>query len=150
MEEESGRLEAAVIAPNDLWTVDFKGWWIEPLTVRDAISPIADFRRSLMPRSAQMFYFLLHQVPKCFTHALAKVFAEYFRAILDAIFLSRTSTPVVFFMVGCLFFFRVIFIVNPDLASESNKHPPLFFNGIGIAANYAVHEPSDHFGKTAW
>jgi hypothetical protein len=34
-----------VIAPNDLWTVDFKGWWrtrdgsrCEPLTVRDAFS----------------------------------------------------------------------------------------------------------------
>ncbi len=35
----------AVMAPNDLWTVDFKGWWragnhqrCEPLTVRDAFS----------------------------------------------------------------------------------------------------------------
>lgn len=46
-QEESGRLEAQVevSAPNDLWTVDFKGWWrggegrrIEPLTVRDAHS----------------------------------------------------------------------------------------------------------------
>ena len=34
-----------VVAPNDLWTVDFKGWWLtqdgarcEPLTVRDAFS----------------------------------------------------------------------------------------------------------------
>jgi len=45
--EQSGRLEAQVeiLAPNDLWTVDFKGWWrggerkrIEPLTVRDAKS----------------------------------------------------------------------------------------------------------------
>lgn len=45
--EESGRLEAGVevVGPNDLWTVDFKGWWrggqgqrIEPLTVRDAHS----------------------------------------------------------------------------------------------------------------
>lgn len=33
-----------VLAPNDLWTVDFKGWWLagkercEPLTVRDAFS----------------------------------------------------------------------------------------------------------------
>ena len=43
----SGRLEAEVtaVAANDLWTVDFKGWWhdrcgqrIEPLTVRDAHS----------------------------------------------------------------------------------------------------------------
>ena len=42
-----GRLEAAVVAraPNDVWTVDFKGWWrlgdgsrCEPLTVRDAHS----------------------------------------------------------------------------------------------------------------
>lgn len=46
-QEQSGRLEAAVevAAPNDLWTVDFKGWWhggegrrVEPLTVRDAQS----------------------------------------------------------------------------------------------------------------
>lgn len=45
--EQSGRLEAGVevSGPNDLWTVDFKGWWrggggrrIEPLTVRDAHS----------------------------------------------------------------------------------------------------------------
>lgn len=45
--EKSGRLEAGVevLEPNDLWTVDFKGWWrggegrrIEPLTIRDAHS----------------------------------------------------------------------------------------------------------------
>jgi putative transposase len=45
--EQSGRLEAGVevTEPNDLWTVDFKGWWrggegrrIEPLAVRDAHS----------------------------------------------------------------------------------------------------------------
>lgn len=45
--DQSGRLEAQVeaSAPNDLWTVDFKGSWrggegkrIEPLTVRDAYS----------------------------------------------------------------------------------------------------------------
>lgn len=43
----SGRLESALQAaqPNDVWTVDFKGWWYttegarcEPLTVRDAHS----------------------------------------------------------------------------------------------------------------
>lgn len=42
-----GRLQAALTssAPNDVWTVDFKGWWLlrhgqrcEPLTVRDAFS----------------------------------------------------------------------------------------------------------------
>jgi len=42
-----GRLHAVVraLAPNDVWTVDFKGWWLlrcgqrcEPLTVRDAFS----------------------------------------------------------------------------------------------------------------
>lgn len=47
LRQQSGRLEADVeaSAPNDLWTVDFKGWWrggegrrIEPLTVRDAHS----------------------------------------------------------------------------------------------------------------
>ncbi len=39
------RQEVAVEGPNDLWTVDFKGWWrtkddrrFEPLTVRDAFS----------------------------------------------------------------------------------------------------------------
>lgn len=41
------RLQAAIMAraPNDVWTVDFKGWWLlrsgqrcEPLTVRDAFS----------------------------------------------------------------------------------------------------------------
>ncbi len=44
---EVGRINCAseVTAPNDLWTVDFKGWWrvgggqrCEPLTVRDAYS----------------------------------------------------------------------------------------------------------------
>jgi len=43
----SGRLtsQVKVEAPNDLWTVDFKGWWlasdrqkVEPLTIRDAFS----------------------------------------------------------------------------------------------------------------
>src|SRR4051812_14481597 len=42
-----GRLQSVVAAraPNDVWTVDFKGWWLlrsgqrcEPLTVRDAFS----------------------------------------------------------------------------------------------------------------
>jgi len=46
-QKESGRLEAEIEVrePNDLWTVDFKGWWrggegrrVEPLTVRDAKS----------------------------------------------------------------------------------------------------------------
>jgi putative transposase len=45
--EEVGRISSAVVAkaPNDVWTVDFKGWWrtgtgqrCEPLTVRDAYS----------------------------------------------------------------------------------------------------------------
>ena len=45
--EASGRIENRVIPgqPNELWTVDFKGWWYtgarercEPLTVRDAFS----------------------------------------------------------------------------------------------------------------
>jgi transposase InsO family protein len=46
-QEESGRLSQPVQAqrPNQIWTVDFKGWWrtgdrhrFEPLTVRDAYS----------------------------------------------------------------------------------------------------------------
>jgi putative transposase len=45
--KDCGRIENRIVAgePNDLWTVDFKGWWysvdkkrIEPLTVRDAWS----------------------------------------------------------------------------------------------------------------
>lgn len=46
--EEAGKRErpsVVVNAPNDLWTVDFKGWWLamdkqrcEPLTIRDAHS----------------------------------------------------------------------------------------------------------------
>lgn len=45
--DQCGRIQKPVNAqaPNDLWTVDFKGWWysadrkkIEPLTVRDAYS----------------------------------------------------------------------------------------------------------------
>jgi putative transposase len=45
--EEAGRLATGVKAekPNDVWTVDFKGWWmswddlrVEPLTVRDEFS----------------------------------------------------------------------------------------------------------------
>lgn len=58
--DQCGRIENPVTpqAPNDLWTVDFKGWWyscerrrVEPLTVRDAHSryilcaqPLADSR----------------------------------------------------------------------------------------------------------
>jgi transposase InsO family protein len=56
--EQAGRLQCGMVAqkPNELWTVDFKGWWrssdqqrCEPLTVRDAYSryllcvrPLAD------------------------------------------------------------------------------------------------------------
>jgi putative transposase len=45
--EQSGRLAAGIKAkePNDVWTVDFKGWWkgrhderVEPLSVRDEFS----------------------------------------------------------------------------------------------------------------
>ena len=45
--KEAGRIVSPIVAqePNDLWTVDFKGWWrtrngqrFEPLTVRDAYS----------------------------------------------------------------------------------------------------------------
>jgi putative transposase len=44
---DGGRLQSGMVAqgPNDLWTVDFKGWWYtphrqvcQPLTVRDAFS----------------------------------------------------------------------------------------------------------------
>lgn len=44
-QRQAGPPRVVVKAPNDLWTVDFKGWWLamdrsrcEPLTVRDAFS----------------------------------------------------------------------------------------------------------------
>jgi putative transposase len=50
-----------VAAPNDLWTVDFKGWWAtqdgarcEPLTVRDAFSRYVLALRAL-PRTSTVF-----------------------------------------------------------------------------------------------
>jgi transposase InsO family protein len=69
--------EPIVVAPNDLWTIDFKGWWrardgarCEPLTVRDAFSRfILDVR--LLPSTADEFVrpvlqglFQKHGVPK--------------------------------------------------------------------------------------
>jgi transposase InsO family protein len=42
---QRGRKQVVVAEPNDLWTVDFKGWWLakdgsrcDPLTIRDAYS----------------------------------------------------------------------------------------------------------------
>jgi hypothetical protein len=54
---QASRKRVVVEAPNDLWTVDFKGWWTtrdgrrcEPLTVRDAFSRYILALR-ILPRS---------------------------------------------------------------------------------------------------
>jgi transposase InsO family protein len=54
---QAARKKVGVEAPNDLWTVDFKGWWMardgrrcEPLTVRDAFSRFV-LALCLLPRS---------------------------------------------------------------------------------------------------
>ena len=60
---EVGRISCAaeVKAPNDMWTVDFKGWWrighgqrCEPLTVRDAYSRYVLGARAMNTNSSQM------------------------------------------------------------------------------------------------
>jgi transposase InsO family protein len=55
---QAARKQVVVAAPNDLWTVDFKGWWTtrdgrrcEPLNVRDAFSRYILALR-ILPRSA--------------------------------------------------------------------------------------------------
>jgi transposase InsO family protein len=62
-QEESGRLSQPVQAerPNQIWTVDFKGWWrtrdrhrFEPLTVRDAYSRYILCARALASSRSQM------------------------------------------------------------------------------------------------
>jgi transposase-like protein len=70
-----------VKAPNDLWTVDFKGWWrardgakCEPLTVRDAFS---------------RFVFALRLLPRNETYEVQQVFLELF----DRHGLARGSSP---------------------------------------------------------
>lgn len=57
--------------PNDLWTVDFKGWWLsmdnkrcEPLTIRDAYS---------------RYLFTVRLMPKTTTEEVQAVFEEVFR-----------------------------------------------------------------------
>lgn len=57
MSLQAARKHVIVEAPNDLWTVDFKGWWTtrdgrrcEPLTVRDAFSRYVLALR-ILPRS---------------------------------------------------------------------------------------------------
>src|SRR5205823_4264808 len=54
---QTPRKAVVVDAPNDVWTVDFKGWWkardgrrCEPLTVRDAVSRYVLAIR-ILPRS---------------------------------------------------------------------------------------------------
>jgi len=60
--EEVGRISctATVEAPNDMWTVDFKGWWrigngqrCEPLTVRDSYSRYVLGARAMNTNSGQ-------------------------------------------------------------------------------------------------
>jgi putative transposase len=62
-QKEIGRLRCArpVKAPNDMWTVDFKGWWrigagqrCEPLTVRDAHSRFILGARAMSTNSSKM------------------------------------------------------------------------------------------------
>jgi putative transposase len=61
--QEVGRISCttAVDAPNDMWTVDFKGWWrtgggqrCEPLTVRDAYSRFVIGARAMSSTSGLM------------------------------------------------------------------------------------------------
>lgn len=61
--QDVGRISctAQVNAPNDMWTVDFKGWWRigngqrgEPLTVRDAYSRFVLGARAMPTNSTQM------------------------------------------------------------------------------------------------
>jgi putative transposase len=54
----AGAPKVSVLKPNDLWTVDFKGWWLainrkrcEPLTVRDAFSRFV-LRIEVLPSTA--------------------------------------------------------------------------------------------------
>ena len=68
---------ASALAPNDIWTVDFKGWWMlgsrercEPLTVRDAFSryvltaQILDNARTEIVGAEFTRLFQLHGLPK--------------------------------------------------------------------------------------
>lgn len=55
-----------ITEPNDLWTVDFKGWWrtgdgerFEPLTVRDAMSRFVLGLRRLGPHAGKWRSFFL-------------------------------------------------------------------------------------------
>lgn len=65
------RPQVTVLGPNDLWTVDFKGWWkagdgtrCEPLTVRDAYS---------------RFVLELRLLPSTKTSHVRRVFEELFK-----------------------------------------------------------------------
>jgi transposase InsO family protein len=71
-----GRPRVDVQGPNDLWTIDFKGWWrarnrerCEPLTVRDAFSrkvlavTLLDSLRGEEVRRVLQTLFLRHGVP---------------------------------------------------------------------------------------
>lgn len=77
---------AVVKAPNDLWTVDFKGWWLainrarcEPLTIRDAFS---------------RFVLRIEVLPSTSVAAVRQIFEETFTTYgLPKAILTDNGTP---------------------------------------------------------
>lgn len=72
--QETGRLEqpVKVSRPNQVWTIDFKGWWhtrdrgrFEPLTIRDAFSRYILYAKSVGTRSERV------------REAMEQVFGDY-------------------------------------------------------------------------
>lgn len=90
--EQAGRLQCGIAAqkPNELWTVDFKGWWhssdqqrCEPLTVRDAYSryllcvrPLADACSETVRRQF-LLLFEQHGLPQAIRSDNGSPFASY-------------------------------------------------------------------------
>ena len=83
---QAARKHVVVAAPNDVWTVDFKGWWTtrdgrrcEPLTVRDAFS---------------RYILALRILPRSDTEGVRAVFEELFeRHGLPAVIQSDNGAP---------------------------------------------------------
>ena len=83
---QAARKHVVVEAPNDVWTVDFKGWWTtrdgrrcEPLTVRDAFS---------------RFILALRILPRSDTDGVRAVFEELFeRHGLPKVIQSDNGAP---------------------------------------------------------
>lgn len=90
--DQAGRLQCGIVAqqPNELWTVDFKGWWhssdqqrCEPLTVRDAYSryllcvrPLADACSETVRRQFALL-FERHGLPEAIRSDNGSPFASY-------------------------------------------------------------------------